>query len=598
MDFSPLSDWPVAPSMKHRPTTFDPEAEAFLGHFPTFKSELDTLTQEIETVQTLMTTAKEITVTSAAAVPYVSGPHVVDDIVLFEQEFYSCIEDAALNESPSTHPEKWIQVGTTNIVDLDLHGGVDISGDTADVTLAPSMKRIQYRSQDGHGRFYTLPAGSNFKTGAGVVVAYNTGTKTYGYRDTDGNFLCAVAPGQYAVFDLIDNKPGAEIWQVRGDCDRIMAYLETVFTTSAVSHLASGKLSQTETLVAFRMSSKVYAGVIIDTGAIPTFWGTAQNTPLEVTTEAGTGLAVAVNKETATTGEACLCFSGADSHGNAQMLRWTAATKVLEKTGAEFEFSSSAIEINVVSFHASKFFVVYRNLTANELQGEVLDWNGSTLSSLITASKKIAGPLSVTMYPQAGCLTSAVDAATIAMSFRVGASLSSVIVTWSGGTFFLISSAQSILSYPIHPSSLVMLDPDHYVIFGACYQDNSTTPGGIIIKAVLMGVQDGNPVAKRMLDLDFFSTGGVLLNNNTAFKIDPEHIMFLSYSHLEGMIHKIRAVGAPNNNDCILKAVSSVSSPMTASAFNLTGLSDSKAFKIYGSHENNSYLTVKKVEVA
>lgn len=59
MDFSDFTTWPVAPSMKHRPATFDPEAEAFLGHFSTFSAEMSNLMVELETFQQEINTSEQ-----------------------------------------------------------------------------------------------------------------------------------------------------------------------------------------------------------------------------------------------------------------------------------------------------------------------------------------------------------------------------------------------------------------------------------------------------------------------------------------------------------------------------------------------------------
>ncbi|MCG8532718.1 MAG: hypothetical protein MI749_18955 [Desulfovibrionales bacterium] len=61
MDFSDFTTWPVSPSMKHRPATFDPEAEAFLGHFSTFSAEMSNLLVELETFQQEINTSEQNT---------------------------------------------------------------------------------------------------------------------------------------------------------------------------------------------------------------------------------------------------------------------------------------------------------------------------------------------------------------------------------------------------------------------------------------------------------------------------------------------------------------------------------------------------------
>lgn len=59
MDFSDFTTWPVSPSMKLRPATFDPEAEAFLGHFSTFSAEMSNLLVELETFQQEINTSEQ-----------------------------------------------------------------------------------------------------------------------------------------------------------------------------------------------------------------------------------------------------------------------------------------------------------------------------------------------------------------------------------------------------------------------------------------------------------------------------------------------------------------------------------------------------------
>jgi len=65
VDFSALSQWPINPSMVLRPELFDPESENFLGHFPTFKSELTQLISEFTQGQQEIITSEQNAAQSA-----------------------------------------------------------------------------------------------------------------------------------------------------------------------------------------------------------------------------------------------------------------------------------------------------------------------------------------------------------------------------------------------------------------------------------------------------------------------------------------------------------------------------------------------------
>lgn len=518
----------------------------------------------------------------AASVPY----SVYHDTTPGEPRYWMLLSDLAdvTTKTPGTDPE-WAEI----VQNTNYNGGADSVADTGNVTLTSSMDRLQYRSQSTSGKFYTLPAGSAFNEGTNAATFHNKGDYRFGVKDTDGNFICSVAPDKSAVIDLIDNTAGAEVWRSRDGADLLMTWLKTAVNSDDSMKMRSCKLTNTEIFVAYQGGvDEGFCAVLTWEAGTPAI--TISNILEFDTTQAGHISCCRLSDTVA-----CICYQGADSDGYAAAVTYNGTDTLTLTDTFEFKDADTITYTSCITIHTSKVGVMYEDVN-NDLKAQVLDWDGANITSDTAETNILTGTVE---HIETALLAGAVDSATIIVSFLDVASSDVTTVrniSWNGTV--LSTSASDVLSATTAGatnSPIVALDSEYFVVF---YKESRTTHTEQVTAALYSW--SGSAFArKKNVQL---RVGGFWDHVGSAFLIDSDHVGLYSitdqYGTTDGAIYKIKAVGASSNGDCELSVISEISvANYSADYPNFIGFDSQNALRIYDDDLNSGYLTAEKVEI-
>lgn len=502
---------------------------------------------------------------------------------------YRCIQDQAEGAIQAlSEIAYWAPLGTVSTT-----GGADIASDTADVLLAASMKKVQYRSQSALGRFYTLPAGSTLGIGFGTVVVHNTGNFMYGYKDNDGNFLCSIAPGKSAILNLIDATPGVEVWKVVGDAELLMNRLKTVCQTSSAGYrINSCELSENTVLLVFKGGSGYgYCNVMT---WVPETQGFTFSNTLTFTTDVAPDYSCCRLSDTV----GAIAFAGLDSDGYICAVTFNGVDTISLTHTFEFRNNDTVSSIKICSINepVTKIAIFY-TYVSNILAAQSVTWDGSVFSDASAQSQITAG--SNPTYTNSICMSGSANSGQFVVNYA-SAGNKLLVIAWSGSDFTSGSAypASSLLGYD---SGLIRLNSDHFVLIhreGSSY-DN-------IIAASLYKITGTTVIKKRTLFLHAFPE--LLIQKGQCVLLDSTHIgVHLRTQKHQGdfKLFKIKVVVADNENDCVLMIESTIDmagyaryGQDTYNESNLQKLGSKHAVVIYNDGTNSGYLTAEKIEVA
>lgn len=572
------------------PSEFSDNVDAHLSWERTIISEMSAWTTQVNTTATNVN-SNAFSATSSAATALAAsnfkgnwsdqtGAASVPYSVYHDNKYWQLLSDLAdvTTKEPGVDPE-WARIS--------FNDGVDISDDTANVTLPATMNNIQYRSQNANGRFYTLPAGISFSEGSNVAIFYNTGNYRYGIKDTDGNFICSVDVGDFASLDLIDNTTSAEVWEVKDKAELLMNWLKTAVSTDSSSYIASCKLTSTEVFVA-------YQGADLDGFCCVLTWvpGTPAITVsniLEFDTTDASHISCTRISDTV----AAISYAGMDSDGYIAAVTYNGTDTLTVTDTHEFRDANTITHTECVTIHSSKVGIFYTDASL-DLKGQVLTWNGSTFSSDTGETNILTGSVYNT---QTAVLESTASTASIIVSYVDTSEANIIHVDWASST--LTPSNETVMASRGYAHSPVIPLTSAYFI--VCHRLDNSGSGYFSSYVTLCHWSGSTFTIKRRIKLYGGATTLATQSNDTAFLIDSEHIGFmvrLESDNYDAKIFKIKAIGASSEGDCVLKLVSQIDvAGYGANYFNLIGLDANNAFRIYDDDTNSGYLTAEKIDI-
>ena len=389
----PITALPTPPN-RNSPTTFADDGDEFLGALPTFVTEANTLETNVnakEASATASALAAAGSATAAGAIKWVAAtPYSIGDARYspIDGQTYRCISATSDSTDPSANPTNWVRVNLTPQA-----GDAQETTGAANITLTVLSARIQAVNMTAQSLSVTLPVATTLARGGPLYVIKNTGTYTFGVRDSAAVLLASIAPGQCAAFYLSNSSTAAGTWVVGNESYSATALASiapgTVSVINAVSSLYTSvaMLTATKALCVYTAGVVVY-GVVLDvSNATITVGSVVSLTPL-------TGSSTSITMLTST--KALVCAPGASGYMNAMVLDVSGST-ITPGTALVINAAASSLP-SVIALSSTKAILAY-NAASTYLNTVILNISGSTVTngSVVVVNAVATTSISVAM---------------------------------------------------------------------------------------------------------------------------------------------------------------------------------------------------------